>query len=130
MEYYKVGIEGDPNTLPSKDEIAQVLMDLIASKRANSDVSVKVDNLFFSSRDMSTKDFKIDGPYATREAHGLSTPIYNFAPGAERQHVGNVEVSIKNGMTFDIKLEEEHADVAMAVFEVPMRFAISSTKPH
>lgn len=64
----------------------------------------------------------IEGPYSFKAVDGLKTPVYIYKPGAIRQDVGEVTVKVDGKMTFDVKLDEEHKDVEMASFEVPMRY--------
>lgn len=68
-------------------------------------------------------NIKFVGPYASKVADGLTTPLYIFEPGAIRKDVGEVVVTVDGGMSFEVKLNEEHQDVTQAVFEVPMRYS-------
>lgn len=64
----------------------------------------------------------IEGPFSFKAADGLKTPAYVFLPGGEKKDIGEVTVKVDGGMTFDVQLDEDRKDMAMAHFVVPMRY--------
>lgn len=73
--------------------------------------------------------FDIEGPYSFKDANGLKTPVYIFAPGGVRLEIGVATVTVDGGMTFEVELDEPYRDsVAHASFDVPMRFSLIRSK--
>lgn len=67
---------------------------------------------------------EIEGPYSFKGTDGMEVPVYIFEPGAIRKDIGKAKITVDGGMTFEIELNEDHKNIAMASFDVPMRFVV------